>query len=272
MRGKRSVLDWERFDEKARSQEPPYEAAALAQFAAESVAVVRMITTAVPNQKSLAELLTVALTWPYIEAALLKIAAAYSTAGIFSRQWYNRFRPLVAKTMNEQVAVRVLFRAQTPPAVMSAIQRRVTNLSGNVTDTTLQQIRDVVMQARTDGVGVSELATRIRSQVFSDTITRARAQTIARTETVGALNEGAMLRARQSGVFRAKRWLSQQDGRVRESHLAAEAEGWLPMDQPYSNGLQYPHEAGAPPEELINCRCTQSFSDLTAAEANRGST
>src|SRR5574338_1628713 len=267
------LTTWEHFDEKARSQEDAYQSAALAQFKRESVAVVRLFETNIPSFKR-SDPITIALIWPYLEAAFLKVAAAYTSAGTFYRQWYNRFRPIVAKTMGtaDVPSVRVSLRGPTPPQVLSAIQRRVTKLSGAVTQTTVQQIRDVMTQARTDGVGVSELATRIRTDVFADEITRARATTIARTETVGALNEAAMVKAQAGGVFRAKHWVSQGDGKVRPSHKAAEADGWIPIDQPYRNGLAYPHAPGAPADEVINCRCSQKFSDLTADEANREST
>jgi hypothetical protein len=262
---------WEEFDAKARSAEPPYEKAALAQFESESVAVVKIIESAVPNFKADSDpSFLAALIWPYIEAAELKIAAAFAIGGIFYRQWYNRFRPLVAKTMSQSApAVRIGILGPTSPQVIAAINRRVAKLSGSISETTQQQIRDVIAQARRDGVGVGELAKRIRSDVFGDQISTARATTIARTETVGALNEGAMLKAKQGGLFRSKQWVSQRDGRVRDSHRAAEGEGWIDINQLYSNGLDYPHAPGSPAAEVINCRCSQMFSDLTADEANR---
>lgn len=265
------LTTWEHFDEKARSQEDAYQSAALAQFKRESVAVVRLFETNIPSFKR-SDPITIALIWPYLEAAFLKVAAAYTSAGTFTRQWYNRFRPIVAKTMAgaEIPNATINLRGPTPPQIIAAIQRRVTKLSGEVTQTTVQQIRHVMVGARADGVGVTELAQRIRSEVFADEITATRATTIARTETVGALNEGAMIKAQAGGVFRAKHWISQGDGKVRPSHRAAEADGWVPINQPYRNGLQYPHAPGAPADEVINCRCTQTFSDLSADEANRG--
>jgi hypothetical protein len=269
----RAALAWDEFDAKARAQEDRYESAARAQFAAEATAVVKMLTANVPSFKSdLTDMITLAVIWPYIEVSVLKIAAAYAVGGPIFRQWYNRFRPIIAKTMAQAEApnpVSVLVLGQTSPQTIAAINRRVTKLSGAVTETTMQQIRDLVTQARIDGVGVSELATRIRSQVFADTITTARATTIARTETVGALNEGAMLKAKQGGIFRSKQWVSQRDGRVRPSHRAAESAGWIPIEQVYSNGLDYPHAPGSPAAEVINCRCSQMFSDLNADEANQ---
>jgi hypothetical protein len=265
-----AAIAWEEFDAKARAQEAPYEKAALSQFEAESVAVVKMIESNIPSFKADSDPnFLAALLWPYIDAAELKIAAAFAVGGMFYRQWYNRFRPLVAKTMAQAApAVRVGILGPTSPQIINAINRRVTKLAGSVTETTKQQIRAVIAQARTDGVGVSELATRIRAQVFADTITTARATTIARTETVGALNEGAWVKARNGGVFRSKQWVSQRDGRVRSSHRSAESAGWIPIEQPYSNGLDYPHAPGAPADEVINCRCSQMFSDLPPNEAN----
>jgi hypothetical protein len=264
---------WEEFDAKARAQEEPYEKAALAQFEREANAVVKLLTANIPSFKmSLADAFTLALVWPYIEASVLQIAAAYAIGGAIYRQWYNRFRPLVAKTLAQAEApsVRIGILGPTSPQVLSAIQRRVTKLSGAVTETTAQQIRDIVTQARLEGVGVGELTRRLRGDVFSTDKNSNRARTIARTETVGALNEGAMLKAKQSGIFRAKQWVSQRDGRVRDSHRTAEGQGWIPIDQTYNNGLQYPHAPGAPADEVINCRCSQMFSDLTADEANGG--
>jgi len=264
------ALAWEEFDQKARAQEAPYETAANAQFASEADAVVRMIERNLPSFKAEDDPnFLAALIWPYIDAAMLFVAATYGTSGAFYRQWYNRFRPLVAKTMADAPSVRISLRGPTSPQVLAAIQRRVMKLAGSVTETTAQQIRDVITQARIDGVGVSELAKRIRSDVFGGEISANRATTIARTETVGALNEGAMIRARQGGLFRSKQWVSQRDGRVRDSHKAAESDGWIPIDTLYSNGLDHPHAVGAPAAEVINCRCSQLFSDLTADEANR---
>lgn len=264
---------WHEFDEKAAKQEQPYETQARSQFAAEELAVLRMLETNVPSFKaSDDDPFTLSIVWPYIEAAFLKIIAAYTgTTGAFYRQWFNRFRPLLAKTMAEAATVRIGILGPTSPRVINAINNRVTKLSGNVTKTTAQQIRDVMVKARADGVGMNELARRIRSDVFSDTITTARATLIARTETVGALNEAAMLKARVGGVMRSKKWVSQRVGDARPRHIAEENAGWVPIDAPYRvTGKQYPHDGIGGAKEDANCRCSQLFSDLTADEANNG--
>jgi uncharacterized protein with gpF-like domain len=212
---------------------------------------------------------------PYLEAALVRIAADYAANGLYHREWQQRYTRLIRATVklgarDVAAAVGLDFNIANP-RVQSVIQQRVTKLAGQVTETTMQRVRDVIADARTEGVGVSEIAKRIRDDAFGGTITATRAQTIARTETVGALNEGEHLAAVESGVMQSKRWLSQRDGRVRDDHAADNAGGWIPISARYPNtGLLFPHEPGAPADQVVNCRCSQLFSDLTADEANRG--
>ena len=273
---------WQDFDAKAQSQESRYEAAAVAQFDRERDGVVALIEQAVPaSQKDDAEtqlrrIAAAALLAPYLDAALVRIASHYAENGVFRQEWVQRFTVLVRQTMADgardvAATIGVDFNLSNP-RVRAAIAQRVTRLTGSVTETTLARVRDVITEARSEGVGISEITQRIRDDAFGGTITTARAKTIARTETVGALNEGEHLAAVESGVMQSKRWLSQRDGKVRPSHRAAEAEGWIPIAQRYSNGLDYPHQPGAPAEEVIYCRCAQLFSDQTADEANRGQT
>ena len=251
---------WHEFDQKAQQQEQSYEAQARAQLASEAIAVVRMLERNVPSFKAEDEP-PPTLLWPYLEVAFLAITAAYSTAaGAFYRQWYNRFRPLFAKTM-----------AGNTTASQVAINQRTTLLAQRVTQTTQQRIAEVVAQARAENIGMRELTRRIRSDVFGDTITQARATMIARTETVGALNEAAWIRARQSGVNRSKRWVSQRVGDFRKRHDAEEKAGWVPIDAPYPiTGKMYPHDSIGGAAENANCRCSQIFTDQTADEANGG--
>jgi len=261
---------WHAFDAKARREESRYQSAALALFAKERDHVITRILDNVPGFKSPLDPHP-AITDPYVEAALLFIAADYAPGGRYHAAWLARYRRLIERTM--QVGARgvdarvgLSFRLANPRA-QAAIQRRVTQLTGNVTETTLQRIRDVIAQGRTEGIGITELTSRIREQAFGGAVTQARARTIARTETVGALNEGAFVAATSGGVMQAKRWLSQRDARVRDSHVDAEGEGWIAISGVFGNGLSHPHQAGAPAAEVINCRCTLLYSDQPPNEA-----
>lgn len=263
---------WHAFDAKARREESKYQAAAIAQFRRERESVIQRIVENLPGFKAVdPKDPHPSVTDPYVEAAMLRIAADYAPHGQYHKEWLERYQRLISVTTHlggRSVAARtgLSFRLSNPRA-QAAIQRRVNRLTGNVTETTLARIRDVITQARTEGVGVTEIARRIREQAFDGAVSATRARTIARTESVGALNEGAWEAAQTAGAMRSKRWLSQADGRVRDSHVDAANEGWVAIDAVFPNGLRYPHEPGAPAAEVIQCRCTLLYSDQPPNEA-----
>ena len=90
-----------------------------------------------------------------------------------------------------------------------------------------------------------------------------RAVTVARTETMGAVNAGvfraAQLDAQQRGdVAPFKVWLATEDTRTRPTHREADQQRTL-LDQPFRVGtssLQFPGDPRGPANEVINCRCT----------------
>ncbi len=61
-------------------------------------------------------------------------------------------------------------------------------------------------------------------------------------------------RARQMGCDTVKQWNAVLDGKTRESHRLVDKE-WRELEEPFSNGLMYPKEPGAPAAERCNCRC-----------------
>lgn len=90
-----------------------------------------------------------------------------------------------------------------------------------------------------------------------------RATTVARTETIGALNAGRMDAFRVAAqdepdtVFE-KIWLATVDSRTRETHRDADQQR-VPLESPFSVGdseLMFPGDPSGPPQEVIQCRCT----------------
>lgn len=86
-----------------------------------------------------------------------------------------------------------------------------------------------------------------------------RADTIARTETVGAYNGGEWDGARALGPYgpRFKSWLAASDRRTRPSHVEADGQT-KPFEEPFDVGgvrMMRPHDMGAPAAEVVNCRC-----------------
>lgn len=90
-----------------------------------------------------------------------------------------------------------------------------------------------------------------------------RARTVARTETIAAVNAGvfraAELDAQQRGdVAPFKQWLSTEDSRTRPTHVDADMQRTL-LREPFIVGgarLLFPGDPRGPAQEVINCRCT----------------
>lgn len=93
-----------------------------------------------------------------------------------------------------------------------------------------------------------------------------RLEMIARTETHGAVSTSNHYLYRRIGATK-KEWLATQDGRTRESHLAAERRyteggeiGAIPIDDKFIVGgieMLHPGDKSAPLKEFINCRCVE---------------
>ena len=84
-----------------------------------------------------------------------------------------------------------------------------------------------------------------------------RSKRIARTEGHSVQCKADLncaYRARQMGCDTVKQWNAVLDGKTRESHRLVDKE-WRELEEPFSNGLMYPKEPGAPAAERCNCRC-----------------
>ena len=71
------------------------------------------------------------------------------------------------------------------------------------------------------------------------------------TITMGTAIDSVM----SAAGFTSKRWVSQRDDRVRDSHEQCDKQGWIPISQKFTNGLKYPGQSDAPLSEIANCRC-----------------
>ena len=127
----------------------------------------------------------------------------------------------------------------------------------------------IVRRAIADGKPVGQADIDRMAARYSDKLLRQRGETIARTETLKALNAGRQEAldqlienpnndVRAEDVVRA--WDSAGDARTRETHAAADLQDPVPQGQPFIVGgysLMYPGDTslGAPAEEVINCRC-----------------
>ena len=131
-----------------------------------------------------------------------------------------------------------------------------------------------IFRAIRDGTTLPQTAIDRAAQGYSNNLLRQRGETIARTETLKALNAGRQEALDQlienpnndvqaQDVVRA--WDSTgEDGRTRQSHLDADKQDPVPQGVPFIVGgysMMYPGDSsmGAPPGETVNCRC---YSDI----------
>jgi hypothetical protein len=89
-----------------------------------------------------------------------------------------------------------------------------------------------------------------------------KAERIARTEAIGALNGGtyaaALFNEAETGETFWKEWLATTDERTRPSHRHADGQ-IRPLRESFNVGhadLAFPGDPTGPAEEVINCRCT----------------
>lgn len=124
-----------------------------------------------------------------------------------------------------------------------------------INDVTLAALRATLAAGFTAGEDINLLARRIRN-VFADAKGR-RSVTIARTESIRALNAGQLAATRQAG-FEGKQWLSTRDNQVRETHDGLDGQiRPVGLDFLSPSGAMGPHPGAlGSAKEDINCRCT----------------
>jgi SPP1 gp7 family putative phage head morphogenesis protein len=114
----------------------------------------------------------------------------------------------------------------------------------------------------TEGMSLGESIPQLRDRIVGTAdLTVKRAESVARTEVIGASNAGSFYQMKATGLRATKEWLAANDDRTRPSHKAVDGTV-VDMDEKFTVGgwpLDFPHDPTAPPEETINCRCTLAW-------------
>lgn len=138
-----------------------------------------------------------------------------------------------------------------------------TKITG-INQTTKKLIRSSIEK----GIGEGESITRISQWI--DKILGSgkggisyRAERIARTEVIGASNQGSHFGAKATGLRLNKEWITTIDGRERDTHKTANGKK-VEMDEAFTVGgskLLFPGDTslGAASKEIINCRCVVGY-------------
>ena len=124
------------------------------------------------------------------------------------------------------------------------------NLVKGMNQTIYNQVKKEVFEGVKLGESINTIGDRIKA-VYNTTTKRSKV--IARTETASLMNGTSFDVYKQEGI-KEKQWISEGD--ARESHQISEEH--VPIGSAFSNGLMYPGDASAGPEETVNCRCSIS--------------
>lgn len=150
--------------------------------------------------------------------------------------------------------------AEFDELVMNEMGERLEVLAEQVTTTTRQILEAEILQ---DGIpkgeSIPELADRVRT-VFSG-LSKSRAETIARTETIGGYNAASHAVAKAAGFVVKREWLATEDDRTRMTHVKMHGQRIDGMDTMWPIGVMYPGDPNGPADETINCRCVELFVD-----------
>lgn len=117
------------------------------------------------------------------------------------------------------------------------------------------KMTSAIAQGVLQGEAIPKIASRLRN--VTDMSYRASVRN-ARTMLTSSENLGRQAsfeRAQDMGIEMEKQWLATLDDRTRDSHALMDGER-VPLDESFSNGLEYPADPSGEPEEIYNCRCT----------------
>lgn len=130
-----------------------------------------------------------------------------------------------------------------------------------VAEVTRRLIRRLVSDGQRDGLSLDKIAKAIVERT-SGSMARARAATIARTETHAAASYATHEANRGLDLpMQKKRWVSVGDERTREHHRAANGQE-VGIDEPFiirwkgqEIRMKHPHDGAGGAGNNINCRC-----------------
>lgn len=155
------------------------------------------------------------------------------------------------------------FNLQDPRA-LAWIEAKTVKISREINAYTLetisQSVIDEIEEALAEGFEKSETIAQIADRIddIYDFAVENRSERIARTEIISASNKGTLEGYMVTGVIE-KKWLATNDDHKRDWHwdmngdIVGIDEAWVTSK---GNSLDYPGDSSAPPEEIVNCRCT----------------
>ncbi len=173
---------------------------------------------------------------------------AYNFLTLFEEAGHAGFKQ-VSDRLNSMEGVQ-----ESPEALESLADQFVVTRAPLVRDwhqRTWERFEKAVQEGRQAGEGRRALWARLRD--LADTVKVGSGNVVVETEAQAGYG-AAQLRALTQAGYTSKLWVTVGDDRVRHSHASQDNEE-RPIDQPFSNGLQYPGDPNGGPEDNCGCRC-----------------
>lgn len=185
--------------------------------------------------------------------------------GFWTSEVDAEIRPTIGAVLSD--AWRRVTRAGNPPTdpyvstYLNAVGNRLANIPNEVYGLIVVEVERGIRE----GLALDRVRDEVNTILTATGSERwrGRAMTVARTETIGAVNagiyRGAVLEAQERGdLAPAKMWIATADDRTRPTHTAADKQRTL-LESPFVVGgaqLLFPGDPRGPAQEVINCRCS----------------
>lgn len=194
----------------------------------------------------------------------------------FTQDQRQAVNQALTQALREGAGTREQMRAFKDSIGLTSYQQRMVDNYRRLLETNSRQALDRALRDRRydrgleNAIEAGEVLPQDRIDLmvdrYRDRLLQLRGETIARTESQRVAEEvrhiSTMQVAEQAGIPHAwiiKQWMSTRDARVRDTHRAMDGQARMlddPFESPSGATLMHPGDSTAPPEEVINCRCT----------------
>lgn len=155
--------------------------------------------------------------------------------------WVDSYRALLENS-SSQALTRALRDRRYDPTLQNAIDQN-DFLDQDQIDMMVERYRERLLDMRGEMIARTE-ALKVTEQV--------RADSMADVADQAGIDQGLIV----------KQWSATNDNRTRDTHAALDGQARLmedPFDSESGAQLDHPGDGSAPPEEVINCRCTTAY-------------
>lgn len=211
------------------------------------------------------------------------------------QEYLTKFNETLSSSMDfgYEIQTQLIFDKPSREAIAAAsmkdekgrretLEARGLKAFASIDDTITEDIMGVIEDGMKNNLSVDAISKNIIKK--SGEISKSRAMTIARTETLTAVSIGnwSMLQTAKAVVPNMKKaWITASDDDVRSSHRGLNGK-IIDPDEKFQNGLRYPRDPEGGADEVINCRCTmltlppddieqyqQELAEIAAREENQ---